>query len=48
MSQTGNLVFHREHDAGGHFAALEQPKFFTEDIEAFVKQVWPEVKGSKL
>ncbi|KAB5518024.1 Alpha/Beta hydrolase protein [Coniochaeta sp. 2T2.1] len=34
-----NLVFFREHEAGGHFAALEQPVAFLEDVEEFVRRV---------
>ncbi|KII87377.1 hypothetical protein PLICRDRAFT_43010 [Plicaturopsis crispa FD-325 SS-3] len=41
VATTGNLVFHRQHDKGGHFAALERPDQFVKDIEEFVKQVWP-------
>jgi len=40
VETTGNLVFHRQHSKGGHFAALEQPELLKEDIEAFIKQVW--------
>ncbi|KAM0753674.1 alpha/beta-hydrolase [Meredithblackwellia eburnea MCA 4105] len=40
VSTTGNLVFHRAHTSGGHFAALEEPALFLEDLEAFVGQVW--------
>ncbi|KAA8651353.1 uncharacterized protein ATNIH1004_000235 [Aspergillus tanneri] len=36
---TGNLVFYRRHDKGGHFAALEQPELLWNDIEAFVQQL---------
>lgn len=32
----GNLVFYRQHEHGGHFAALERPKEFFEDLEEFV------------
>lgn len=38
---TGNLVWHRQHDAGGHFAAMEKPQEFTEDVEDFVRTAWP-------
>ena len=38
--QTGNLAWYREHTEGGHFAALEKPKVFAQDIEDFVKEVW--------
>ncbi|EER45056.1 epoxide hydrolase [Histoplasma capsulatum var. duboisii H88] len=36
----GNMVFHKEHDKGGHFAALEQPQLFMEDLEAFAAVAW--------
>ncbi|KAJ6584890.1 putative epoxide hydrolase [Mycena capillaripes] len=35
-----NFVFYREHDKGGHFAALEQPETLLKDVEDFVSQVW--------
>jgi len=35
-----NLVFYREHDRGGHFAALEQPELLMGDIEEFVDEIW--------
>ncbi|KAE9369905.1 alpha/beta-hydrolase [Stipitochalara longipes BDJ] len=35
-----NMVFYREHEKGGHFAALEQPELLLEDVEQFVEQVW--------
>ncbi|KAF2493584.1 epoxide hydrolase [Lophium mytilinum] len=44
----GNLVFHREHSKGGHFAALEQPSLLLQDTEEFVAQVWPGVSQSRL
>ncbi|WWC73311.1 uncharacterized protein I206_107278 [Kwoniella pini CBS 10737] len=40
-----NLVWTREHKSGGHFAALEGPETLWEDVEDFVKQVWPEVSS---
>ncbi|PGG96655.1 microsomal epoxide hydrolase [Blastomyces parvus] len=36
----GDMVFYKEHDKGGHFAALEQPQLFMEDLEAFVAAAW--------
>ncbi|KAL2373912.1 hypothetical protein RJ035_004335 [Blastomyces gilchristii] len=36
----GDMVFYKEHDKGGHFAALEQPQLFMEDLEAFVAASW--------
>ena len=41
IATTGDLVFFRAHEKGGHFAALEQSEVFLEDVEAFVEQVWP-------
>ncbi|PLB38419.1 epoxide hydrolase family protein [Aspergillus candidus] len=37
---TGDLVFFREHQTGGHFAALERPADMKADLTDFVKQVW--------
>ncbi|KAI1872909.1 uncharacterized protein JN550_003783 [Neoarthrinium moseri] len=34
-----NLVFYRRHSIGGHFAALEQPQAFLEDVEEFMQIV---------
>ncbi|CAI9627151.1 unnamed protein product [Alternaria burnsii] len=38
-----NLVFYKQHERGGHFAALEKPKELLEDVEEFVSKAW---KGS--
>lgn len=40
MEKSGNLVWYRQHTEGGHFAALERPKLFTQDMEDFIKEVW--------
>ena len=37
---TGNLVFFRQHQQGGHFAALERPDVLLKDLEDFLAQVW--------
>jgi len=37
---TGNLVWSRVHDKGGHFAALERPHIFLQDVGEFVAKVW--------
>jgi microsomal epoxide hydrolase len=37
---TGDLVFYRPHEKGGHFAALECPQILLKDVEDFVAQVW--------
>ncbi|KAJ5334926.1 epoxide hydrolase [Penicillium brevicompactum] len=34
-----NLVFFKAHQAGGHFASLERPKQFLDDVEDFVRSV---------
>lgn len=39
-AKSGNLVWYREHTEGGHFAAMEKPKLFVQDIEDFIKEVW--------
>ncbi|KAF4335453.1 microsomal epoxide hydrolase [Fusarium beomiforme] len=36
---TGNLVFSRKHERGGHFAALERPDVLLKDFEEFVQQI---------
>ncbi|XXG96447.1 hypothetical protein Hte_002730 [Hypoxylon texense] len=41
VATTGNLVFSRQHESGGHFAAMERPEVLLQDVEDFVAQVWP-------
>jgi microsomal epoxide hydrolase len=41
VATTGNMVWFRAHDAGGHFAALEKPKEFLQDVEDFIEVAWP-------
>lgn len=36
---TGDLVFYRQHEKGGHFAALEQPQVLWGDVEEFLASV---------
>jgi pimeloyl-ACP methyl ester carboxylesterase len=38
--KTGKVVWKREHERGGHFAALERPETLWEDVEEFVKVAW--------
>jgi microsomal epoxide hydrolase len=38
--KTGNMVFFRSHEKGGHFAALERPEVLWQDVEEFVKIAW--------
>ena len=40
VGTTGNLVFFKQHDVGGHFAALEQPEALAADVEEFLAMVW--------
>ncbi|OOF96730.1 hypothetical protein ASPCADRAFT_206905 [Aspergillus carbonarius ITEM 5010] len=40
VATTGDLVFFRDHEEGGHFAALEHPRELKADLVAFVEQVW--------
>ncbi|WVQ72164.1 hypothetical protein IAR50_001709 [Cryptococcus sp. DSM 104548] len=35
-----NIVWYREHDSGGHFAALEKPKELWQDVEDFLTVHW--------
>ncbi|KAK5459550.1 hypothetical protein LTS15_003679 [Exophiala xenobiotica] len=39
IETTGNLVFYRQHDKGGHFAALERPNDLWADVDDFVQSV---------
>ena len=39
-AKTGELCFYRQHEAGGHFAAVEKPEVLLGDLEAFIAQVW--------
>jgi microsomal epoxide hydrolase len=41
VATTGNMVWFRAHDAGGHFAAMEKPKEFLQDVEDFIEVAWP-------
>lgn len=40
IEKNGNLVFYKQHEKGGHFAALEQPKELLADVEEYVKVAW--------
>ncbi|KNG46681.1 epoxide hydrolase [Stemphylium lycopersici] len=40
LEKETNLVFYKRHERGGHFAALERPSDFLEDVEEFVGKVW--------
>ncbi|KAF2017865.1 epoxide hydrolase-like protein [Aaosphaeria arxii CBS 175.79] len=40
VREKGNLVQYRQHEKGGHFAALERPREVWGDVEDFVKLVW--------
>ncbi|CAO2658070.1 Nn.00g073300.m01.CDS01 [Neocucurbitaria sp. VM-36] len=37
-----NLICYKQHEQGGHFAALERPKELWGDVEEFVAKVWKE------
>ena len=39
VETTANLVFFRQHERGGHFAALEYPDALLADLEEFIGQV---------
>lgn len=40
VATTGNLVWHKQHEKGGHFAAMERPGDMLQDIEEFVAAAW--------
>ncbi|CAN8097702.1 unnamed protein product [Discula destructiva] len=35
-----NLVFYRQHDRGGHFAALDNPAALADDVATFANEYW--------
>ena len=41
IATTGNLVFFRQHQRGGHVAAIEHPDVLLKDFEDFLSHVWP-------
>ncbi|KAE8349384.1 alpha/beta-hydrolase [Aspergillus coremiiformis] len=45
VEATGNLVFFREHEQGGHFAAAERPQDLLDDVLAFTEQVWSDCRS---
>lgn len=40
VKTSGDLVWSKEHDKGGHFAAMEVPELLWQDVESFVQQIW--------
>ena len=40
IETTGELVFFRRHEKGGHFAAMERPRKLWEDVEEFLQMAW--------
>lgn len=40
VEKTGKLTWYREHKSGGHFAAVEKPDVFVQDMEDFIKESW--------
>ncbi|POY74622.1 hypothetical protein BMF94_2383 [Rhodotorula taiwanensis] len=39
--RNGNLQFYRYHEKGGHFAALEQPDAYAQDMKDCFGKIWP-------
>ncbi|KAK4056749.1 hypothetical protein OIO90_002301 [Microbotryomycetes sp. JL221] len=40
-AQTGNLQFYKYHSRGGHFAAMERPQEFAQDMNECFAKIWP-------
>ncbi|RAH49742.1 epoxide hydrolase family protein [Aspergillus brunneoviolaceus CBS 621.78] len=40
VERTGNLVYYKEHNQGGHFAALESPEDIIQDLRELASQEW--------
>ncbi|KAF2722235.1 alpha/beta-hydrolase [Polychaeton citri CBS 116435] len=45
VAASGNMTWHKRHSNGGHFAAMEKPDAFTQDIEDFVAEAWSKSKS---
>lgn len=43
----GNVVFEKEHDKGGHFAAWEKPEALAEDLRVMFKVDGPAYRALK-
>ncbi|OCL14061.1 alpha/beta-hydrolase [Glonium stellatum] len=41
VESQGNLVWYRQHEKGGHFAAMERPGTLLKDVEDFIQHIWP-------
>ncbi|KAJ8114567.1 hypothetical protein OPT61_g3578 [Boeremia exigua] len=48
LEKRANLVTYEQHEIGGHFAALEQPRELWGDVEKYVEAVWGKVSAPKL
>lgn len=46
IGETGNLVWWKRHEVGGHFAALERPKVLWADLQEFLSVVTKSLEGS--
>ncbi|KAJ9602606.1 hypothetical protein H2200_012799 [Cladophialophora chaetospira] len=40
VATTGNMVWSKSHESGGHFAAFERPETLLQDVEEFVEKVF--------
>ncbi|KAM3420014.1 hypothetical protein BST61_g3325 [Cercospora zeina] len=47
VERTGNLVFYKERNDGGHYAALEDPEGIMEDVRALAAQEWKGTQTKK-
>ncbi|GAQ04542.1 putative epoxide hydrolase [Aspergillus lentulus] len=47
VATTGNLIFFKDHQQGGHFAALERPQDLKADLAGFIEQIWPSIAAAK-
>lgn len=48
VKTTGNLIWSKEHNSGGHFAAFEKPQELWDDVEDFVKALKAENLDDKV
>ncbi|OQO12941.1 hypothetical protein B0A48_02405 [Cryoendolithus antarcticus] len=47
VERTGNLVYYKERNDGGHYAAIEDPAGIIEDVRELAAQEWKKAVGSK-
>jgi len=42
MKKTANIQWYRKHNSGGHFAAMEKPVQYIDDVRDCFEAIWIE------